>query len=388
MTQSNPSSLHFLLSYDDKLGGAIHAALNTCKFLAQFGETVEALAPVYPNDDLSQLAGLYSGFTTNRLRGSAAKGCWNARDVEGWLRENHHRFDIVEVHCVWSLAAVKVMRTCIKLQKPYLLRSHGSLDPFDLAKRSLLKRVLGPLVLKKLFGHAAGIVCTAELEADRLVTYGANPQTFVLPLPVPLSNVKTDRNGFRIQHHIPADAQVVLFMSRIDYKKGLEFLIPALAKLKEVNTKLWFVMAGSGTAHYSSQIGKMIEHFGIRSWTTQLGYVTGQDKQNAFAAADIFALPSLNENFGIVNIEAMHAKLPLLISDEVYIHKEIGNAGAGVICQPSIDSVFISLQKMLGDKSRLDAMGQRGHELVQRQYLPKAATQELVSLYRHVLAER
>lgn len=381
------ASLHYLFSFDNRLGGAIHAALNVCKYLAISGAPTEALAPYFAGEDHSQLKDLYSDFRCHRVAGCPPKQLWNSREVTGWIAQNSHRFSIVELHGIWSLATTKVARACVASGIPYLVRPHGSLDPFDLQKKVWLKRLLGPLLIKKMLQQSAGVVCTAALEAERLVTYGASTAKYVMPLPVPLIETAGNRDNFRRKHGIPLDAQVVLFLSRIDYKKGLNFLIPALGKLKTDFPNLWFVLAGTGTDEYVSKVDTWIADNGIRSWTSQVGFVFGQDKQDAFAASDLFALPSLNENFGIVNIEAMHAGLPLVISDQVYIHREIEEASAGMICQPSTSSVIAVMRRALKEPDFLQRMGQAGANLVQERYRPDAATQTLKRLYETIVSK-
>jgi glycosyltransferase involved in cell wall biosynthesis len=116
-----------------------------------------------------------------------------------------------------------------------------------------------------------------------------------------------------------------------------------------------------------------------------VGFVSGSEKSDALAAADIFALPSLNENFGIVLIEAMHAGLPLLISEEVYIKNDIVTAWAGVVCQTTVESVTAKLRHLLEDADEARRMGERGRELVRQRFLPEAVTRELLQLYQETL---
>ncbi len=112
----------------------------------------------------------------------------------------------------------------------YVVGAHNSLDPFDLTKRSFLKRLLGPIYVRPLLNGSSGVMCTAELESERLVTYGAKPTHFLVPLTVP-TILGASKSGldFRRQYGIPESAFVVLFISRFDVMKGLQFLIPALA---------------------------------------------------------------------------------------------------------------------------------------------------------------
>lgn len=375
------SSLHCLFSYDNKLGGSVHAALNVCKYLARADQPVEVVASYQPGDDIGYLQTDYAEVPCHQVQRSFPRRYCNSRELSHWLGRNLHRFDVVELHGIFVMTTLRAARSCIKLGLPYYVHPHGSLDPFDLQKHRWLKRIVGPLYVRWLLHNAAGVVCTSQLESDRLVTYGAKPRRLVMPLPVPLSDKVGNGAAFRQRHGIPGDAQVVLFMSRIDYKKGLDFLIPALARLKPELPRLWFVLAGTGSENFVQRVHGWISDHGLRSFTSEVGFVGGQEKMDALAAADIFALPSRNENFGIVNIEAMHAGVPLLISDEVYISREIAEAGAGMICRPSIESVTDILRQMLHGAVDLKAMGQRGRALVQRSYRPEAATATLIKLY-------
>ena len=380
------ASLHCLPSFDNTLGGSVHAGLNVCKYLSQAGQPVQAVAPYRDTDDTAYLDQNYPEVPCQRIKRSFPARFSNASELAPWLQSNLARFDLVEIHGIWLLASFQAARVCIKMGKPYFVRPHGSLDPFDLQKHRRAKQILGPYYVRWLLQHSAGVICTAELESERLETYGAMVPRRTIPLPVPLAEFNGDRSRFHAKHGIPGDATVVLFLSRVDYKKGLEFLIPALSALKQRHGRLWFVMAGTGTPEYMGYITGLLRKHDVATFTSVVGFVSGQEKQDAFAAADMFALPSLNENFGLVIVEAMHAGLPLLISDEVYIHPEIERAGAGVVCRPSIDSVAKGLNGLLIDASRTRRMGQNGRELVQRRYRPEAATDALLGLYTRTLA--
>jgi glycosyltransferase involved in cell wall biosynthesis len=382
------NSLHYLYSFDNRLGGGIHAPLSICKYLTDADQPNEIIAPFAPGDDISPLNSTYAKLKSHRFPKSGPRNAWYSRAINPWLKSNLHRFQIAEVHCVWSLSALQTARRCIAAGVPYLVRPHGALDPFDVTKNSLIKRLLGPLLIRRFLSNSIGVVCTASMEAERLITYGAEPNRFVVPLPVVLPDQMGDRSRFRTKHGISEDAPVVLFLSRIDYKKGLDFLVPALGRLKDEFPGLRFVLAGTGTVEYSRLVQQWIDEAGLRSHTIEVGFVTGLDKQDAFAAADVFALPSLNENFGMVNVEAMHAGLPLVISNQVYIHQEIEAGGAGLVCETNVESVTEILRKALSSPGQLKQMGQAGTRLVQRLYRPSVATENLVELYERLIGNK
>src|ERR1035437_1592127 len=307
MSKTIIRTLHCICSFDNKLGGGVHAALNVCKYLALDGHPVETAATHDNADDTGYLVQKYPEVTCHKLKRSFPGRYCNSHEYVRWLRNNVRRFQIVEIHGIFTLSTYWAARICQQLSVPYLVRPHGSLDPFDLKKHALLKKALGPVFVRWLLKHSAGVVCTSKLEADLLVTYGAKPRRYILPLPVPLPETPGNGPAFRQRHKIPVDAQVVLFMSRVDYKKGLDFLIPALGRLKAECPKLWFVLAGTGETDFVAKVHSWIEAHGVRPFTTVTGFVTGQEKLDTLAAADIFALTSLHENFGIVIIEAMNA---------------------------------------------------------------------------------
>jgi glycosyltransferase involved in cell wall biosynthesis len=381
-------TLHVAHSLDKHTGGALNAPLEICRYLERSGTSAEIAAGYSPGDDLGYLHEAYPEVRTHAFARSFPRRYSNSREFAKWIRGALPSYDIVEIHSVFFGIALRAALECRRQGKPYFVRPHGSLDPFDLRKHAALKGIVGPLLIRPMLASASAAVLTSDLEAARMVTYGASVRKVVLPLPVPLAEAATDPARFRERHGIPRDAVVALFMSRIDPKKGLQLLIPAVARLQSEFGKLWLVLAGSGDSHVMESTGALLESQlkGVRA--LQVGFLSGKEKLDALAAANLFALPSLNENFGIVLIEAMQAGLPLLISDEVYIHDELARAGAAVVCQTTADSVEGALRKMLDGSTDLVAMGRRGRDLVLSRYRPEAATELLVAAYRGVLETR
>ncbi len=379
------SSLHTLHSLDNRLGGAVHAGLNVCKHLVESGQAVLVVATRGPQDDLEYLRSSYHAVPCQFMRRRAPARWYNGENLLGRLTSEIPRFDLVELHAVFSFVTIRAAQACRRLGKPYLLRPHGSLDPFDLSKRGTLKRLLGPVFLRPVLAGCAGVMCTSQREADLIETYGANPRRFVVPLPVPRLHCEPNAGAeFRSKHGIPSNAFVVLFLSRIDYKKGLEFLLPALAAARRSHRDLWFVLAGSGEKGFVEDIRQRIEVLGLSGITREVGFVSGSEKAAAFQACDLFALPSLNENFGIVIVEAMQAGRPVLISDQVYINPEIVSNRAGVLCRPDPDDCTRVLMDVLSNRTEARRMGEQAATLSQAKFSPESATRQLLEVYSQI----
>jgi glycosyltransferase involved in cell wall biosynthesis len=231
-------------------------------------------------------------------------------------------------------------------------------------------------------------MCTTELESERLVTYGAKPPHFLVPLAVPtISGAGLSGPEFRRKHGIPESAFVVLFISRFDLKKGLQLLIPALANAKRRYPQIWFLLAGTGEQSFVREVDRMLDEQGIRSWTTLPGFISGVEKKSAFAASNIFALPSLNENFGMVVVEALQNGVPALISDEVYLYPSLKRAGAAIICKPEVSSCQAGLESMIEGRVDLAELSRRGRILAEGEFSPSAATQCLIKAYKKILSK-
>ena len=382
-------TLHTIQSLNNRLGGATHAGLNICRYLAEAGQTVEVISTQGAEDDLEYLDEVFPNVNKTLLPRTLPARWFNGRGLQRWLRIHTPRFDMVALHAVFSFVTLRASQECQRLGVPYVLHPHGSLDPFDLQKRRLLKRILGPILIQPILKGSAGVLCTSDREAALLETYNTSPRRFIVPLPVPhVEGSASSRDEFRRKHGIPQTAFVVLFLSRFDYKKGLDFLVPAISECRKKCSDLYFVLAGGGKIEFVQQLRQRIADSNLAPWTREIGFVTGKEKASAFLAADLFALPSLNENFGMVIVEAMQNGLPVLVSDQVYIHQKIVAANAGFACKTSSESCRLVLSRFLGDRQLTARMGVQAKSLAMDNFSPQASTQQLLKAYSDVLQSR
>ncbi len=370
--------LHVVHSLDDHMGGAVHAAVGLAAHVGARDDVETVLAStVQPGDDHAYLDRVAPGVERHVFPRSWPAGRFQSAGLASWLGRSVPSFDLVHLHGVFHAPALAVRRACRRAGVPYVLSPHGQLDPFDLAKHRRQKQVVGALAVRPLVRDAAAVVLTTAEEEARLVTFGAAADTVVVPLPVAPPG-PGDGAGFRARHGVPAEAVVVLFLSRLDVKKGLDLLTAAMAGVDDA----WLVVAGSGDPAVEADLVAALDGTGLGRRTVRTGFVSGADKDDAFAAADVFALPSRNENFGIVVVEAMGAGLPVVVSDETYICGEIAAAGAGAVCAVDADSCREALRPLVADPARRAEAGRRAAELASTRFSPEAATSAMVEAYR------
>ncbi|MGK7889933.1 MAG: hormogonium polysaccharide biosynthesis glycosyltransferase HpsP, partial [Leptolyngbyaceae cyanobacterium] len=234
-----------------------------------------------------------------------------------WLYQHAHEFDIAHIHALFSPVSSCAAAIARYRRLPYILRPLGTLDPADLHKKRQLKQIYAALLEKPNIAGAAGLHFTSPQENQVSERFGTQTPGFVIPLgvnPPPPARPKTEGRG-------PKSIPTILFMSRIDPKKGLDLLIPALENLLANGQDFHFVLAGSNPQDpvYEMEVRDRIQASPLAACTTIPGFVQGEAKQALLQQADIFVLPSYYENFGIAVAEAMAANLPVVISDQVHI---------------------------------------------------------------------
>jgi glycosyltransferase involved in cell wall biosynthesis len=300
-----------------------------------------------------------------------------------WLFQHAQEYDLAHIHALFSPVSSAAALIARSKQLPYILRPLGTLDPADLQKKKQLKRLYATLVERSNLAGAAAVHFTSDQEAKVSERFGAVTRDIVLPLGVELPNPGLTQ----LQLGIPVGQPIVLFMSRIDPKKGLDLLLPALEKLLAEGVGFHFVLAGANPQDpaYEEQIRSLIQASPLSNCTTITGFVSGAAKTQLLQAADLFVLPSYYENFGIAVAEAMAAGVPVVVSDQVHIWQEIERAQAGWICACEVDSLTKQLRAALCDSANRAYRGTKAQAHALSHYSWQAIAQQMVQVYQSLL---
>ncbi|MCP3873872.1 MAG: glycosyltransferase [Desulfobacteraceae bacterium] len=347
-------TLHLIPFIEKEKGGAVYALMNILEMERNIGG-IKSTVISFKNKNGK------NSFPQNTLfklfSASFPKRFSRSRDFKKWLKHNAAKYDVVIFHTIWNIYQIEAAGILNKLKVPFIVWPHGSLDPFDLNKRKLFKRIAGPIVIRPMLANCRTVCCTSEYEANELEKYDAKASVTILPLPVVSKNSKGSTKRFRMKNRIEEKDFVILFLSRIDYKKGLDLLIPAISRLSKRFNNIKMVLAGSREDSYYKKVKSWIEEYKLSKVIITPGFLSGQEKIDAFQGSDCFILPSLNENFGIAIIEALSYGLPVIISENVYIWKEIVKGGGGWVCKYSTDSIIEVLSHILKAPNELEEKG-------------------------------
>ncbi len=304
-----------------------------------------------------------------------------------WLNQNAQQFDLAHIHALFSPVTTLAATIARGHNLPYIIRPCGMLDPADLHKKKQLKQIYAALLERPNLAGAAAIHFTSQEEAKISERFGLDctgkmpvPQDLVIPLGVTA--------GLSPKKLPESQVPIILFMSRIEPKKGLNLLIPALESILESGIEFSFILAGSNTqdADYETQIKVQIQNSILARYTTITGFVSGDFKHELLTNADLFVLPSYYENFGIAVAEAMAAGVPVAISDRIHIAEDIRQAEAGWVGPLEIEAIASLIKSALLDPDERQRRGLNGKAYAKKYYNWDAIAQQTIDTYQHILS--
>lgn len=299
-----------------------------------------------------------------------------------WLHKNAKAYDLAHIHALFSPVSSCSAAIARSQHLPYILRPLGTLDPADLQKKRQLKRLYAAMLERPNLAGAAAIHFTSEQEAKTSERFNTVTRDVILPLGVSLP--PSASSSIHEKYGIPTNKPILLFMSRIDPKKGLDLLLPALENL---DSDFHFVLAGGNPQDpsYEATIRDRIQQSQLKDKTSIVGFVTGSEKTALLEAADLFVLPSYYENFGIAVAEAMSVGTPVVISDQVHIWQDIERSHSGWIAQCNVESLTQALKEALANRVEQIQRGKNAQIFAQQNYSWDAIAQQVIKTYQDLI---
>ena len=285
------------------------------------------------------------------------------------LRDAIPRADVVHLHSLYLFHCRAAGRACSRSGVPYVVQPHGALDPYLFRRHRLRKRLMEVWFQDAVTRGAGAIQFTTEEEMRLARPYIFGTRGVVAPIGLGLDEYDTAalRGRFRAAHPRVGDRPVVLFLGRLNFKKGIDILVRAFSEAIRAVPEAHLVIAGPDGG-LRARTEAWIGSHGLRERSTLLDMVTGPEKLALLADADLFVLPSWSENFGIAVIEAMACSLPVVVSDRVNLWREVAGAGAGWVVPPEPGATRDAIVEALFDPVRAREKGARGRALVAERF--------------------
>ena len=307
-----------------------------------------------------------------------------ARALAGGIREA----DLVHIHSLYLFHDLIAGHYCRSYGVPYLLRPHGTLDPYLYRRHRWRKYVMEAAFENRNIRQAAALHFTSEEEERLARPHIGDTPGVVVPLGVDLREFRDLPAPGRFRERFPEIGQkeIILFLGRINFKKGLDLLVQALARVVRKRQDLHLVVAGPDDDGWGVRVKGWLQQEGIADCATFTGMLVGEEKLAALRDARMFVLPSYSENFGMAVIEAMACGLPVVISDRVNIWREVEAAGAGLVVPCAADPLAAALERLVAEVDTAADMGRRGKELVARRFQWDSIVLDLQEVYSGIIA--
>ena len=364
--------LHAIATMATRYGGPSKACFEMARATARQGHTVTIFTTDLGDPDLPGDTGgapvARDGVAIHRYPVRPPRFWGTSPGMARGLREAIPGADVVHLHSLYLFHDRVVGRECARSGVPYLVQPHGALDPWHY-RHKRFRKWLVEFWFQDAVIRRAGVVQFATEEEMRL----ARPRIFgtravVVPLGIdPDEYALPPRGRFRAVHPRIGDRPVVVFLGRLDAKKGLDIVVRAFSDVIRGGRDAHLVIAGPDDG-MRARIERWIDAHGLRERATLTGMVTGPDKLALLADADLFVLPSWSESFGIAVIEAMACGLPVAISDRVSVGRAVEAAGAGWVTPVAAGPLRDAIDEALGNPAEARERGERGRTLVAERY--------------------
>jgi glycosyltransferase involved in cell wall biosynthesis len=328
------------------------------------------------------------GFPVHALGPISTTYGFNPRLVP-WIKANRHRFDGVVVNGLWQYCGLAARRALSGTNTPWLVFTHGMLDPYFKHAFPLKHAKKWPYWLLSEYWTLRGahrVLFTSEAEKrlaeESFWLHRWNP--FVVPYGAngPAGDPEALKRTFFAKCPQAEGKRYLLFLGRIHRKKGCDMLVDALAKVAADDPGLHLVMAGPDQQQWSAELQQTAAKAGIADRIHWPGMVTGDAKWGAFYGAEAFILPSHQENFGISVAEALACGLPVLLADKVNIAEEIAADGGGLMEPDTPEGTLRLLQRWIATSPQeRSQMSERGLRCFQVRYDMQESAKAIIQLF-------
>lgn len=380
--------LHLISSLDPACGGPPVVAASLASAQARLGHAVTLASIDQPARREVTLASL------QRVPGIAAVnvywleprwlkaitliGNWVRPSARQPLEEQLAQADMVHLHCVWDLIVLEAAKICRRLRRPYCQVLHGMLDPWCMQQKTLKKKMALALGFRKMLDGAAFLHVLNDDEGRLIAPLGLKAPAAIIPNGIFAEEIDSlpPPGRFYARHPALEDRPYVLFLGRLHYKKGLDYLAEAFKIAAAACPEVRLVVAGpDGGAR--GDFDRRIADAGLAERVHVIGPIYGAAKFEALVDCACFCLPSRQEGFSMAIVEALASGVPAVISAPCHF-PEVASAGAGLVTPLDARAVAAALTRVLQDADLRSRMGRAGRELIAARYTwPTIAEQAL-----------
>ena len=372
--------LHIIPSYKPAYvyGGPIYSSSALCEQLVADGHKVTVITTTANGkDELNVPTGVVQqvdGVDTVYFKRYTKDHTHFTPGLIWFLFRNIKKYDAVHIHSWWNLVSIFTLLVCFVRRVRPVVSPRGMLSDYVVQtnhnfQKKVIQGVIGNPLLSKVKFHATSFAEVNEIK--KLYPSSEVAEIFNFVNVPELTDI--EKNGGS------QEELKLLFLSRVDPKKGLELLFEGLSK---VAFPYRLTIAGPYKDEYKQQLEQLTHKLGIAGRITWAGPVYGDAKFKLLREHDLMALTSYNENFANIVIESLGMGTPVLISNMVGLSTYISDNDLGWVCTIDPENIKDTLNKVYGERGRLPAMSAAAPVLMKRDFDSKVLVNKYIELYK------
>jgi len=358
-----------ICAYTWAIGGPARIIYDHTTVVLKLGHQVDILSPATPGDKIYPAPEGARVIVCKRTQPISRFFPEFSLELWDFLKKHIHEYDVVHCHGIWHFGSVAPF--LFKNNTPKAVTIHGLLDKWAIHHGYWKKKIFGILFQKRFLRKASLIQINNRDELDDLHQFLGfqHPNVAIIPNGMQLAELANlpPKGTFRTKLNLPDGKKLVLFMGRLNIKKGLDLLLPAFKKYTKKYDDALLILAGPDDG-YQAETERFIKENQLQDKMIMVGMLTGETKKSALADATIFALPSYSEGFSIAALEAMTAGVPALVSDRIGFDGTVAQYQAAHEVSLTVEGVYEGLVKLLQQPEYADTLRQNARKMVETLY--------------------
>jgi len=279
--------------------------------------------------------------------------------LKSTLERELSTYDCVNTQSPFIYTALATARSALRLGIPLFYHQRGNLLRTHLSRRLVKKRIFIELFEKRLMRGATTLIGLNEAERIAFSMWAPGTPCCVVPNGISLPSLRDATGAVQrteASWGIPESARVILFLGRLHPWKRVDVLLRAFLRMGSHFEDAVLVIAGEDEAGIKEEWSDRIDRAGLRDRVRFMGAVTGKEKSDLLARADLFCLPSRGEGFSMAILEAMSFGTPVIVTPECNL-PEVELLGLGRIAKGEPTAFGDAIRTMLRDPIRLGRAG-------------------------------
>lgn len=331
----------------------------------------------------------FYGIPTFVLHCTIPKMGWYCSGANRLAKKIVRNYDVVHVRNWYDHLSYVFSKTAYQHGVPYVMTAHGALDSESRKRyKRRTKWLIDHIYTKKAIVRASALHSTGESETREFIKLGSNLQKIFRINPyVILENFEIKKRT-NILERLGLDKinkPYIVFLSRVDPKKGIELLLKSFKRLNHKNLTL--VIAGSGNKSYEQKLEQLVHDLKLENSVKFAGFVLGDDKLQLLESAKIFALTSYSDVHPVAITEALMMGVPVLITKNCDF-PEVEEYNAGIIVEANVESIYKGLVNMINDEDKLLVFSKNTKKLVVEQFLFEDKLKKYEEMYRYAIENK